>query len=304
MKVSQLSAYAASHRGQRDYNEDSHLIDLELGLVAVADGMGGYAKGDEASQLALDTLHDEVDLGESLSQAFEQCQVAIKAAAARGEGGPSMGTTLVAASFDDGLFELAWLGDSRGYCWDGSALLQLTRDHSYVEKLLADGIVTAAEAATRQDRNILTQALWAGGDDQLQVDTVSASLYRGERLLLCSDGLSDALSGGQIAQILSAEQSLKSCTEALINAALAAGARDNITVLLVANEQAEPISLRPKPEPVAVFQPQPPLASSRAKGKAVTAEGGAQPGLSRRLLMVLGLGLVSMGLYLYSGIMS
>lgn len=233
-----IDFFCASHPGLvRDHNEDAYLADPALKLWAVADGMGGYEGGEVASAIVVEELARRMKKGADLAEAVEACHQAIVAAVARGEGAPEMGSTVVAARFDDSRYEVAWVGDSRAYLWNGTGLRQLTRDHSYVQLLLAAGLIEASELATHPNRNIILQALGVGGPDgaPLQVDRVADRWRDGDTLLLCSDGLSGEVPDATIAEILAAETDNQARANRLIAAALDHGARDNVTVVVISS---------------------------------------------------------------------
>jgi len=226
----------ATHTGLvRELNEDAYLSAPDLKLWAVADGMGGYEAGEVASAIVVGELALRIDGNAGLAQAIRHCHQAIVDAVARGEGAPEMGSTVVAVLFDESHYQVAWVGDSRAYLWNGAELRQLTRDHSYVQLLLAAGLIEATEMATHPSRNVILQALGVGGPDgaPLQVDVVRDEWEDGDTLLLCSDGLSGAVPDVAIAAILRAERNNKVRSERLIAAALENGGKDNITVVVL-----------------------------------------------------------------------
>jgi protein phosphatase len=159
-----------------------------------------------------------------------------------------MGSTVIALQLEGADYEIAWVGDSRAYLWDGS-LKQLSRDHSYVESLLANGAISYEELAHHPSRHLITQAVGAG-EAPLQIDTLRGCLARGQQMLLCSDGLVDELSDGRIAEILREAGEPQTVVDKLVAEALAAGGRDNITVVLVSALQGPRQGCHP--EPVAV----------------------------------------------------
>lgn len=231
--------FGSTHTGQREHNEDRFLLEPTLGLFAVADGVGGHQAGEIASLISCEVLQREVAAGRSLETAIRIANHEIMAAAETGRGKPGMATTLVAARVDGPDFEVAWVGDSRAYVWN-SQLQLLTRDHSYVQALLAKGAISLAEARKHPRKHIIVQALGLQGDDKLQVDSNRGQLASGELLLLCSDGLSDVLDAAAIAEVLLAATDVESCCQQLVAAALAAGGKDNVTVVLLAGAAAPP----------------------------------------------------------------
>ena len=209
-------------------------------LYVVADGMGGHAAGDVASQMAVETVLDEYyaipdwqDPAQGLRLAIERANEAIYVRASEEPLLREMGTTIVAAVLLGDQATLANVGDSRGYLLRDDRLQQLTRDHSWVAKAVEDGVLTPEQAREHPDRNIIYRSLGAGPTVEVQISELP--LAPGDRLLLCSDGLTDGLSDGEIAA-LAAGSDLDAAAELLIGAANDRGGADNITVTLVALE--------------------------------------------------------------------
>ena len=226
----------------RTANEDACFADAALGLWIVADGMGGHAAGEIASAIAIAEITRATRQGESLPEAIESAHRAIHAAAEEGKGGWNMGSTVVALKLDGLHYQIAWVGDSRAYVWDGS-LRQLTKDHSYVQMLLDNGLIEADEVHSHPSRNIISQGLGVGGVDgkTVKVDLVEGDLTAGETLLLCSDGLTGEVDDAAIQSILTETEDNTERVDHLIAAALAAGGSDNVTVILVTPEkQSQP----------------------------------------------------------------
>ncbi len=223
-----------SHVGlRRELNEDTYYGDAELGLWLVADGMGGHEFGEVASALARDAVVREVRAGKPLKDAIRSAdEDIIRQSRRRAESLP-MGTTMVALRLDENRFELAWVGDSRAYLWNG-ALRQLSSDHSYVQELIDQGAITAEQARTHPHRNVVTQALGVTDPDNLKVETISGELRPGFQILLCSDGLTEEVNDATIGSLLAqAELSAQECVDHLVSAALDGGGSDNVTVVLL-----------------------------------------------------------------------
>ena len=220
-----------THCGQREHNEDCFLADSTRGLALVADGMGGYACGEVASDIVRQALQQGEEY-EPLPVLIKRADDLIRQAVLEDPEKTGMGSTVVAFRACDTSYQLAWVGDSRAYLWDGQ-LKQLTRDHSHIELLLSRALINEAEAACHPKKHVITQAVGACTDKELQVDTLEGRLARGEQILLCSDGLIDQLSDGELAAILAAAETPQLAIDQLIAAALEAGARDNITAVLV-----------------------------------------------------------------------
>jgi protein phosphatase len=223
---------ASTDTGQvRDGNEDSYLVDRRLELFAVADGMGGHRAGEIASATALDGLKLAVTEGTPVADAVGRANTAVWDKAAGDTELAGMGTTLTAAIFDEGTLTIAHVGDSRAYLLRGEQLERLTTDHSLVEELIRDGKLTEEQAAVHPQRSIITRAL--GVDSSVEVDVYSLVLEGGDRVILCSDGLTSMVRPAGIAEILRAEPDPTAAANALVDAANAAGGEDNITVVVL-----------------------------------------------------------------------
>ena len=232
--------YAAeTHRGNvRKLNEDCYEADPELGLWLVADGVGGHASGDVASELTRATIKSVYRNTGDLIKAIESAHEAVLGAIERKEGGPNMGSTVVAVVLNERHYEIAWVGDSRAYRWDGKLQL-LSKDHSFVEALVSKGAITREEAFKHPKRNIITQSIGVSAERTLQVDLISGTLSKGQKLLLCSDGLNDELQDRAIANILGQYISPDEQVQQLLKGALENGGRDNITIIVIdPDEQA------------------------------------------------------------------
>jgi serine/threonine protein phosphatase PrpC len=222
----------------RAVNEDSILAVAPL--FAVADGMGGHAAGEVASQVALSTVEErfvdaDTHTTESLVQAVQAANRAIHDRSVADLHLRGMGTTLtgVAVVERDGSERLAVVnvGDSRTYVVQDGILQQITRDHTYVEDLVAAGEITADEARFHPRRHIITRAL--GIDPDVQVDAWEAPAAAGDRYLVCSDGLFNEVDDGQIAAVLTGREDPQYAADTLVELANAAGGRDNISVIVV-----------------------------------------------------------------------
>ena len=230
----------ATHTGWvRELNEDIHLALPKFGLRVIADGMGGHEAGEVASGIATQEIARSIEQGMPLAEAIETAHHAIQAAALQGEGAANMGSTVVAAKLDGLCYEIAWVGDSRAYLWNG-ALHQLTTDHSYVQLLLNAGLITESEMSGHPSRNVISQALGVGGSNKasIKVDLVSGELGESDTLLLCSDGLSGEVTDDCIATILSETTGNQARVDRLIATALDAGGKDNITVIVLTSLQS------------------------------------------------------------------
>lgn len=227
------AAAHASHVGlKREHNEDSILARPDLGLWVVADGMGGHSAGEVASAIVVRTIESALEGGEQLDDAVGRAHQAILDAALRGEGASGMGSTVVALQLQGSHYRLAWVGDSRAYLWNGRQLRQLTRDHSFVQRMLESGVLTQAEAEAHPDRGNLAQALGVA-EDGLVVDVLDGALCRDETLLLCSDGLSGEVADEVIERAFRITTDEQQLVDLLVEAALASGGADNVSVIVV-----------------------------------------------------------------------
>lgn len=218
---------------QRPANEDSYLA--RSPLFAVADGMGGAQAGEVASQMAVDVLQEGLGSGsgtvaERLTDQVAAANARIFERARTDQGSAGMGTTLTAAYVDTERLVIVHVGDSRLYRYRGTTLERLTDDHSLVEELVRQGRLTPEEAAEHPQRSIITRAL--GPESEVAIDSEVLAVEDGDLFLLCSDGLTTMVSDDRIADLLATDEPLAERADALVDAANAAGGRDNITVLL------------------------------------------------------------------------
>lgn len=228
-----------SHIGQRTLNEDRFVADANWGIALVSDGMGGRAAGEIAAGIVAAGIVDRLDHGAELEQAVAETHNEVKRVAANGTGKSGMGATLVVARLMEYEYQIAWIGDSRAYLWHGE-LRQLTRDHSQVELQIARGEIAPEQAHLAKNKNLITQAMGLANLDATQVPSVRGTLCRGQQLLLCSDGLSDVVPGAKIAEVMASDASPKEKTAALVDLAVTAGGKDNITATLVSADAGAP----------------------------------------------------------------
>lgn len=229
----------------RGHNEDALLCLPELGLWAVADGMGGHECGEVASALALDTLRQSVVAGSGLESSIHAAHQAILAAVQE-EGGRRMGSTVVAVRFVDADYEVAWIGDSRAYRISLDGIVRLTRDHSWVQAMIDAGELSLDDARQHPRRNIVTQCL-GQGEQELEVGRVQGSLAPGELLLLCSDGLTGELTDEQIQEVCAGAATLDELVEELIGLANRLGGKDNISCIVLGRSMAESTEIDARP---------------------------------------------------------
>ena len=227
--------------GLRPQNEDCFMLlhTDTLNAVAVSDGMGGHQAGEIASRLAVDTLEQMLSANHSdpeaaLSSAFLEANSAVHARASMNDEMYGMGCTLVAALLEADRFTAANVGDSRLYYFDGTSLTQITHDHSFVAELVRRDAITPEEAKTHPRRNLITRAV--GTETRVSADIFSCEWKQNDMILLCSDGLCGVLDDAEMAAYLRNSIDLDATCAALIQRALAAGSRDNITVVLAKND--------------------------------------------------------------------
>jgi len=228
-----LDAAAVTDVGRvRDGNEDAFLVDDRLHLFAVADGMGGHRAGEVASATALEALRAAVAAGRPLDEALELANDAVYEKSTDDPSMAGMGTTLTAGmAVENDLFLIGHVGDSRAYLVRGPEMEQVTDDHSLVEELVRDGKLTPEQAAVHPQRSIITRAL--GVADGVEIDLYPVVLEPGDRIVLCSDGLSSMVRDPVIARIVRREPEPTRAAEALVDAANEAGGEDNITAVVV-----------------------------------------------------------------------
>jgi PPM family protein phosphatase len=214
----------------RERNEDSILVNHPL--YVVADGMGGHRGGQVASQVALETMEELATEGPgSLADHVRRANRAVWDRSVEDERLSGMGTTLTAARIDGASALIAHVGDSRAYLLRDGMLRQLTTDHTLVDRMVKSGEITEAEAEVHPHKNVLTRAL--GTDEQVEVDEDSLALLDGDRVLLCSDGLTGMVTEEQIQAILENSEHPQQAADRLVKAANRAGGIDNITVVVI-----------------------------------------------------------------------
>lgn len=227
--------YAVTHLGRvRSSNQDRVLTRPDLGLWVVADGMGGHAGGAEASRIAAEAVEEAVTHGMALADAFEVAHSRVRMTQAEDPALSDMGTTLIAVREQPAGFELAWVGDSRIYRYSAATeqLRCLTRDHSVASRLVASGRITSEQARTHPQRHMLTDCI--GQRDGLPtIETAIHHWNAGDRLLLCTDGLTGEVEDSDIEDALSSSDDLEAIGVSLTDQALEAGGRDNITLIVL-----------------------------------------------------------------------
>lgn len=228
--------YAAlSEAGRvRENNEDSYYADGRIFIVA--DGMGGHRAGEVASAAAIEEflLYESENRGslplDRMRGGILAANHALHRMALNDPGLEGMGTTFTAAMVEGDIY-LGHVGDSRVYLWRRKELRFLTRDHSLVEKMVREGYISSLEARVHPQRNVILRAL--GVSEELDVDLDSIAIRAGDRLLLCSDGLTASVADGELIQLISGDAEPEQLCRRLVDAAIERGGTDNITVIVV-----------------------------------------------------------------------
>jgi serine/threonine protein phosphatase PrpC len=246
-----LAAASATDQGLvRSNNEDAFLIDDQRALFAVADGMGGHRGGEVASHTAIEALRAAIANGTPLHDAITRANTAVLTRAAGDDELTGMGTTMTAVIAVGGRqLLIGHVGDSRAYLLHEGTLRRATDDHSLVEELVRDGRLTPEQAEAHPQRAIVTRAL--GVDDDVDVDLYTLDVEAGDRVVLCSDGLTTMVRERDIERLARTETDPQRLAEALVNAANAAGGEDNVTIVVIDVLEIDPAT---------VFDPSPPLA--------------------------------------------
>ena len=225
--------FQATHVGKVRANNEDALIVIEPGTFVVADGMGGAQAGEVASQMLVDTVKNFLSKNPApwdekiLSQAILLANDKILNKARLNPELRSMGTTATLLSIDGGKAYFAHVGDSRLYLLRNKYFAQITEDHSYVETLVRQGEITHEEARIHPMKNVLIQAV--GAVPEIEIDAANFSVQSGDIFLLCTDGLTNMVEDELIAKIL---LSASNPADALVDAALEAGGKDNVSVIV------------------------------------------------------------------------
>ena len=237
-----MRAYAATDVGRvRKVNQDYIFCSMRPvgklpNLFIVADGMGGHKAGDLASRYTVVTLIENIKNSHSdnpitiINDAIVNANTRLLEKAEESEDYTGMGTTLVVCTIIGESMYVANVGDSRLYLYD-EKLSQITRDHSLVEEMVALGKLNRDEARKHKRKNVITRAI--GGGKEVMADFFEAELTAGNRIVMCSDGLSNMVDDGEIEQVLSSDLSIEDKTRKLIDRANENGGMDNIAVVIV-----------------------------------------------------------------------
>ncbi len=225
---------------RRRNNEDEYFLSADGKLWIVADGMGGHAAGEVASALTIEAIvtslaaqdaePEGVHAGDRLARAFAAAQDVVSSRGQSDAGCFGMGSTAIAAIVDEEALNLCHIGDVRGYHWSRGQFRHVTNDHSLVWELVLSGILAPAEVRTHPQRARITQAI--GPSRTINPEVSSLMLAHGDRVLICSDGLWEALADQDLRSIVGAEGSMRDLAVTLVDRANAAGGEDNITAVL------------------------------------------------------------------------
>lgn len=240
----------------RSGNEDSYLVDAPI--FVVADGMGGHTGGEVASGTAIEMITETsrekppVDVG-VLETYVKQANEAIWNKAQKNPSLHGMGTTCTLLHVEGSTVHIAHVGDSRAYLSRNGEISQLTEDHTLVERMVREGRISRDEAPRHPQRSIITRAL--GVDSQVEVDTTSIEVQAGDRVLVCSDGLSSMLNDRKIQEILESDSDAQQTADRLVEAANDAGGEDNITVVVLDFDRDIQPSASARPQEVSLPPP-------------------------------------------------
>ncbi|MBX7149739.1 Stp1/IreP family PP2C-type Ser/Thr phosphatase [bacterium] len=235
---------------KRNHNEDSFLINENLRLFVIADGMGGHSGGEFASRLAVSTIEeviqginsdpeatvisgvntDEAEYGDRLKYAIQMASSKIYDRALYDTALKGMGTTTVAAIFYDRELYIANVGDSRAYLFHANKIRQVTVDHSLVSEQVQAGVISQKDAKAHRLKNIITRSV--GYQEEVEIDLEKFEVHMGDKLLLCSDGLSNMVEDGDIEKIVTTHSPKEACKK-LVDAANQGGGEDNVSVVIV-----------------------------------------------------------------------
>lgn len=238
--MTELRSFGKSDIGlRRSNNEDIFIVNPELGLFSVGDGMGGVASGEVASRIFAETVSEifsnsavqsEQEALDMVKDVFRSANEKILNRARENPDHEGMGCTAELALFYNGKYFLGHVGDSRTYLFRQGKLKQITRDHSLIQDQIDQGLITKDEARRHSMRHVILRAV--GINKVLEVDLIRGKTIPGDLFLLCSDGLTDSVDDSQIEETLSLPVQLDQKVDRLIELAKSAGGRDNITVVL------------------------------------------------------------------------
>ncbi|ESW67936.1 protein phosphatase 2C domain-containing protein [Mesorhizobium sp. C277A] len=235
MNDAAFESYGVSHKGcVRDHNEDSFLVEPQIGLWVVADGMGGHEAGEVASASIVEHLatigiaSSAPDLRARFEDRLNRAHAEIRRISR--SRGVTIGSTVAALLAMDGRFACLWSGDSRVYLVRNAAISQISRDHTEVQELLDSGAISAAEAENWPRRNVITRAI--GVNDEIAIDFQQGETLAGDIFILSTDGLTAHVSDAEIAAAVLSGAPQAAC-EKLLSMVLERGGTDNVTIVLV-----------------------------------------------------------------------
>lgn len=235
----QINSWCLTDKGlRRDSNQDSFLINKELGLYIVADGMGGHSGGEVASALAVKTVEEFIKKNkntsmpsrEMVNQAYKAASQKVFEQATKDTHLAGMGTTMVLCYYDGKSVFIGNVGDSRVYLYRKPYLWQMTEDHSLMNEQLRAGIINEDQIKTFASRNVITRSV--GYEKEVVVDILERAAEKGDSFLLCSDGLSSLVPDITINEVLNHTNPEK-IVNACVERALAHGGDDNVTVMFL-----------------------------------------------------------------------
>ena len=239
-EASDFETGCISHTGKvRKVNEDNYILRPEIGLWAVADGMGGHENGALASAIVVEALEaggtasSAPDLLAMLEDSVLKANATLRQEIRRR--GATMGATLVALLIHQRHFACLWSGDSRIYLVRGSHIAQVSRDHTEVQDMVDRGLLTPDEARRSPRRHIITHAI--GVHERPELDLENGEIADGDAFILCSDGLTEHVADGEILQAVEAGSAQAAC-DSLLALTLKRGARDNVTIVIVRYRQS------------------------------------------------------------------
>ena len=243
--IPKIHAFGMTDTGlRRQLNEDAYFINTSCGCFVVSDGVGGAAAGEVASGIFTSTVSEVINREQTLSeqetisaikQSFLQANSDIIEYASRNPDNKGMACTAELLVIGNNGFVLGHVGDSRTYRYRKNTLVQLTKDHSFIQQQVELGKITEQEAKTHRYRNVILRAV--GTEETLDVDIIRGRVRSGDIFMLCSDGLTDMVAEDDISACLEQTISLDQKVSFLIDLANRAGGRDNITVILTTVDQ-------------------------------------------------------------------
>ncbi len=238
LKTFSITNIGKKRKTNQDYVFSSEQpVGMLPNLFLVADGMGGHNAGDYASRMTVETIVEKISvsaqtkLQKILEEAILAANARVRLEARRRPELEGMGTTLVAAVCDGAELFVANVGDSRLYVENSSEIIQVTRDHSWVEEMVQRGGIPRAEARNNEHKNIITRAV--GAEETVRIDYFKVGLERGDFILMCTDGLTNMLEDEEIRMILESSRDIVEKAEKLVWAANERGGNDNISVIMI-----------------------------------------------------------------------